>query len=179
MLSKFELNTFRKKRLKELLKTLFPEYDVIRIKNNGLILFGKKYFKLSFIKQRVHVSELCIDEIPKRLAKYRHGNIGYYVQTINTYLDHIINNNVCNIIDFLYKEYSNIKSSSRVDILLEDSQFSLPESNPDSETIGTILNKVIRNNNISDIIGNLNRLYPKESIRDQYCRVMFLIKNKI
>ncbi len=174
MQSKFEINSLRKKRLIEMLNTLFPEYSLIRIKRNGFILFGTRIIGIPIIKYKVHISELCIDELPKRLGKYRRGNIPGYLQVIDQYLEHILSNNVCNPIDFLYQEYSNIKSSSKIDILLEDSQKSLPESNPDSITIGTIIKEAFYNSDISSIIKALNNLTSKESTKDQYRRLLFL-----
>lgn len=177
MQSKFEINPLRKKRLMELLITLFPEYNIIRIKQTGLISFGNKLLLIPIIKHKVHISELCLDEIPKRLGKYRQGNIKSYVQLTNQYLEYIITNHVCNVIDYLYQEFSNIKSSSRVDALLEDAHLSLIESKPDSETIGVIIKQIIRKPDLSDIINLLNKVAIKEPIKDQYRRLSFLSKS--
>lgn len=174
MQSKFQINPLRKRRLLELLTTLFPEYSLIRIKRNGLISFGDKILCIPIIKQKVHISELCIDEIPRRLGKYRRGNIQNYINITNEYLEYIISSCACNVIDFLYQEYSNIKSSSKVDILLEDSQYFLTESKPDSETIGTIFKQVTRKHDISDLIKLLNKAHLKESVSDAKRRLLFI-----
>ena len=178
MQSKFKMNPLRKKRLIEMLKVLFPEYSLIRIKRNGLVLFGSIILFIPIIEQRIHISELCIDELPKRLGKYRRGSINNYINIINQYLECIITNNISNVIDFLYQEYSNIKSSTHINVLLEDAQYSLPESKSDSITIGVLFQQTKHKSILSDIIKNLKTIQVKEPIPDQFRRSSFLISKE-
>ena len=158
MQSKFELNPFRRTKLLGMLKILFPEYDLIRIKRNGMISFGFKVLCIPIIKQRLHISELCINEIPNRLGKFRKVNVTCYLQNIKEILEYIIVNNSNNVIDYLYQEFSNLKSSNKVDLLLEDAKVNSFESS-DSVTINILFkDQVKRNPNVKDIIKHLNRI---------------------
>jgi hypothetical protein len=166
-MQKFELTAFRKKKLRDMLQSLFPEYDLFRIKRNGMISFGYKFYFIPIIKKRIHISELCIDEIPKRIGKNRSV---CYMQSVNKTINYILVNHSYNIIDYLYQEYYNIKSSNKVDLLIKDNQLSSSESDSDSITIKTILlSKVKHNLNTKYIIKNLDRICSLSSSHNHHC----------
>jgi len=172
-------NTAQKLKLKTLLKVLFPSYTYVKIKKNGMVKLGIKilFDCIPVVQQTFHISELCITQFPDKLSQYRQGNVNYS-KVYNEYLEYIIYNRKCNVIDFLYAELQKIKSSSKVAILLEDAQLFLPESNSDSITIGTIItetrNHIPQSSKLNQTINFLNKLYPKESIKDQYDRLLFI-----
>lgn len=172
-------NTAQKTKLKVLLSVLFPYYTYIKIKKNGMIKLGTKILWgcIPIVQQTFHISELCITQLPDKLSQYRQGNTNY-TKIYNEYLEYIIHNRKCNIIDFLYSEFMKIKSSSKVDILLEDAQLFLTESNPDSITIGTIITgkHIPQSSKLKQTINLFNKFYPRESIKDQYDRLSFIIK---
>lgn len=172
-------NTAQKLKLKILITSLFPRYTYVKIKKNGMINLGTKILWncIPIVQQTFHISELCITQLPDKLSQYRQGNTNY-TKIYNEYLEYIIHNRRCNIIDFLYSEFLKIKSSSKVDILLEDAQLFLPEPNPGSITIGTIITETKKNTfqsfKLKQTIRFLNEFCPKESIKDQYDRLSFI-----
>jgi hypothetical protein len=176
--SMFEIkNKEHQMKLKELIKVLFPYYSYVSIKKNGVIKLGKKVFFncIPKIQLEIHVSELCISMIPVKLSEYRQGN-KRYAEVYNKYLEYIIYYHKCNIIDYLYDELLRIKSSSRVDILIENAQLFLPqtESGQSITTIGTIFsNNVPQKERLKDTL-ELLRNWTKESLIDQYNRLSFI-----
>src|SRR3972149_2300868 len=186
-MSIYKLNPLRKKKLIEILKTLYPEWNKIRIKRNGFIIY-KKYTNFGIIqifpkKEKYHISEICIHHLPKRLSLYRQGNTNY-TPIYNEWLEYIINNQLQNIVDYLYMEFCKIKTTDRSSIILENSVLSLPDRK-NNNTIGNIVKEIIRNYSI-DLNQNFNKtikiikLLEKESIKDIYERGIFLISsNKI
>lgn len=180
------MNKTRKEKLYSLLHILYPQYKYIQISNNGFVKFGD--IILSFIpivKEKVHISELAITNIPIKLSKYRQGNSNY-TEVYNKYLEYIILYQNCNVIDYLYKELLKIKSSSRVDILLENAQQLLPESNSDSITIGTIIKQTFKCkanifNRLNESITLLERRTKSrilESTEEQDERLKFILFNR-
>jgi len=177
-------NTSQKVKLKTLISILFPNFTYVKIKKNGMIKLGVKvlFDCIPIVQQVFHISELCITQFPEKLSQYRQGNINY-TKVYNEYLEYIIYNKKCNVIDFLYTELQKIKSSSKVETLLEDSQLFLKESQSDSITIGTIITET-RNNHIpqysklNKTINYLTGVYPKESIQDKYSRTSFISSNR-
>lgn len=172
-------NKEHKMKLKELIKVLFPCYSYISIKKNGTVKLGKKvlFNCIPKIQLKIHVSELCISILPVKLSEYRQGN-KRYAEIYSKYLEYIIYYHKCNVIDYLYDELMRIKSSSKVDILIENAQLFLQQAESgQSITIGTIikesLNNVPQKEKLKDTL-KLLRNWTKESLMDQYSRLSFI-----
>jgi hypothetical protein len=179
MNSIFKINKLRRKKLKEILKTLFPEYKYIFVKNNGVIIFRKYWF---FTYKSIHISELSITEIPERLSNFRQGD-KEYTPVYNQYLEYIIHYKIKNVIDYLYSEFLKVKKDSRLTILVENAKLLLPVAT-EYETIGSIITqeKQIKkrpiyyiNSKKIRIIQNLYETLLKESIIDKFERAKYLI----
>jgi hypothetical protein len=137
MNSIFKLKKLQRRKLKEIIKILFPEYEFVFIKLNGIIILRKYWF--SCIWKSIHVSELCITKIPERLSQFRGDNS--YFQKYNTCLEYIIHNNMYNVVDWLYTEFLKIKLDSRFKTIIRYNDKLLSENDPRFETIGSIINQ--------------------------------------
>lgn len=149
-----------------MLSVLFPEYSYIHVQKNGIVKLGSKLWVTHFTKHKLGVSELCWSELLKRLIKYRKGNETSYKKLLlehQIYTDFYDYNN--NLVDFLYNEFSKIKSSSKVDILLEDAHQSLLNSIESDKiiTIKTIFAKPRKRYNCDTVVEMLQKKY---SIKD-------------
>lgn len=177
----FKLDKRRKEKLLELIRTLYPTYDYVKITSQGFVKLGYKLLFIPIVKLKVHITELLITDVPKKLSVYRQGNTSY-VEIYNKYLEFIIYNKNCNVIDYLYNEFQKIKSSSKVEILLENQQLFLSESNSDSITIGTIIHQSFWGSTdsykLDETLKLLNR-FCKEPIKDQISRLSFIKNNRL
>lgn len=117
-----------------MIKLLFPEYKFILIKKNGIVKLRRYWFSL-FICKSIHISELCITEIPIKLSNFRQGD-NKYTPTYKEYLNDIIGNNLCNVIDWLYQEFLKIKKNSKIEVVSLSRK-----DDPKYETIDNIINK--------------------------------------
>jgi hypothetical protein len=95
-----------------MLEEMFYEFETIKVRRNGIVVFRRRWFHLQSTK--IHASELCIRELPKRLSMFlQQYNTGFY----NDYMDKfkerlakILSMEVYdNPIDFLYREFSEFK----------------------------------------------------------------------
>ncbi len=138
MNSIFKVTKLRRYKLKEMISLLFPEFKYIFVKNNGIVKFKRHWFSL-FTCKSIHVSELCITEIPNRLSEFRQGDIEYS-SVYSTYLEHIIYYKIYNIIDWLYSEFLKIKKDSKLEVLVSRSNLLLSVGDPEEcETISNII----------------------------------------
>lgn len=137
MESIFKLNKLQRRKLKEMIKILFPEYSSIFIKFNGIIILRKYWFSCTW--KSIHVSELCITQLPERLSKFKKES-SEHIPIYNMWLNHIIHNNICNVINWLYIEFLKIKHESVHCSYKHDGKL-LFDNDPRYETIGNILKK--------------------------------------
>ena len=108
----------QKKKLKEMILRLFPEYGYIKFKPHGLISLSKSFWHSLFKRNMVHITELCTVYIPERLEKLESRTIEeldgrvHYQRVYNirshTVLD-LLHHRANGIIDYLYNEYAYIK----------------------------------------------------------------------
>jgi len=180
MESIFKLNKLRRRKLKEMIKVLFPEVKFIFVRNNGVVIL-RKYWYSSY--KSIHVSELCITQIPERLSKFRQGD-NLYVPVYKSYLEYIIHSNAGNVINWLYSEFLKIRREPKLEILVKKNSLLLPE-NSNCETIGFIINQKekikkkpvcyrIKAKKI-EYIRNLYNSLMNESIIDKFERAKFLL----
>jgi hypothetical protein len=154
MNSIFKLSKLQRMKLKEMIRTLFPEYESIFVKFNGIIILRKYWYSCTW--KSIHVSELCITELPERLSKFK-KNSNEHVPIYNIWLNHIIHNNICNVINWLYIEFLKIKHESIYCCRYDSSLLS--ENDPKFETIGDILKR-----------SKIKKLTPKYRVRTKKIR---------
>jgi hypothetical protein len=173
MKSKLEITSLRKQRILLILKTLFPEYSYITISNSGNIRFKKHWISFG---SKVNIFELAFTDLSKRLSNYRNGNQNYYV-VYNEYLRDILSSRK-NIIDYIYFEFVKIRNSSKVELLVERSQFELPQSSSDKITIGEVISNLrITHTTLKDGLGdafNYIRRLNLENKQDRNDRFRFI-----
>jgi hypothetical protein len=121
-----------------MIRVLFPEYKYILVKFNGIINLRKYWYSLTW--KSIHVSELCITELPERLSKFKKGN-SEHVVTYNMCLNHIIHNNIYNVVNWLYFEFLKIKRESNTCPYYKNSNSLLSDNDPKYETIGDMFRK--------------------------------------
>ena len=64
-----KLTKYRRILLQQMLTDLFYEFDNIKLKRNGTVIFTKNKFKF-WKREKVHASELLIKEIPNRIERF-------------------------------------------------------------------------------------------------------------
>lgn len=107
-----QLNKSRRILLKTILENIFSEFDSIKIKRNGIVVFRRRWFYLR--AEKIHASELCISEIPKRLSillqEYNTGSYENYMLLFRENITQILlRETYNNIIDYLYEEFNKFK----------------------------------------------------------------------
>ena len=102
----------QKKKLKEMILKLFPQYTFIRIADNGIISLSKSFWHFIFmVNKKVHVSELCTVYIPERLDElycttFENGK--FHVSYSNVVME-LLHHRSKSVIDYLYDEFIGIK----------------------------------------------------------------------
>lgn len=61
------VTSLTKKRIKQMMGDLFPEYSYIRVRRNGMVILKKKWWYLK--KITTNVTNLLIDTIPRKLSE--------------------------------------------------------------------------------------------------------------
>jgi hypothetical protein len=173
MKSKIEITKLRRQRILLILKTLFPEYRYITISNSGNITFKKYWISYG---NKVNIFELAFTELSKRLSNYRNGNQNYFV-VYNDCLRDILSSRK-NLIDYIYFEFTKIRTSSKVELLVERSQFALPKGDSNKITIGEVISNlrvtnVSLKNGLGDAFSYIKRL-NLESKQDRSDRFRFI-----
>jgi len=109
------LTPIRKKKIIEMIKFLFPEYDNVVVKNSGLLIL-KKYTFLFFCKRElIPVTDIMLYELPKRLdAILQAQGIGDKVSpNIGSILELIIRcksyDSYFDITDYIWSKFIKIK----------------------------------------------------------------------
>lgn len=108
----------QKKKLKEMIQKLFPEYQYVRFGPSGLIFLSKSFWYCLFKRDILHITEICTVHIPERLEKLKYrtietfGNDTSYHRAFNEYshmvLD-LLHLRANKVIDYLYDEFINVK----------------------------------------------------------------------
>lgn len=106
----------QKKKLKEMIKKLFPQYQYVKFGPCGIIFLSKSFWHYLLKRKAIHITEMCTVYIPERLEKLDHriidDNSSSYRRVYNKY-SHIVldllHHRANNIIDYLYDEYILVK----------------------------------------------------------------------
>lgn len=108
----------QKRKLKEMIQKLFPQYQFVRFGPCGIIFLSRSFWHVLFKHKTIHITELCTVHIPERLEKLDtrtiidEGDFIPYQRVYNKY-SHIVldllHHRANNIIDYLYDEYTYIK----------------------------------------------------------------------
>ena len=102
-----KLTKHRRTCLRQMLSDLFYEFDRIRLKKNGTVVFWRNKWKF-WDKEVVHVSELIIKEIPQRIERAVASR--YWQPKIQKEVLKIINGeDFRDVTDYLWIEYTKIK----------------------------------------------------------------------
>jgi len=108
----------QKKKLKEMIKRLFPNYQYVKYGPSGLIFLSKSFWYFLFKREIIHITEMCTVLIPERLEELESKTIietdGHppYRRVYNKY-SHIVldllHHRTNKVIDYLYDEYVGVK----------------------------------------------------------------------
>jgi hypothetical protein len=116
----------RKKRILEMIKFLFPEYQSASIKNhNTTLILRKKGFLFFGKREYLPITDIMLYELPKRLdAKLKEHGIGDRVSyNLSNMLEFIIKcksfDNYFDITDYIYAKFVKLKSVETVEIVNE------------------------------------------------------------
>jgi hypothetical protein len=97
-----QLNKNRRNKLSLMLSILFQEFSFIRVKKSGLVVMKKKWYSLRSTK--VQSLDLCLTELPERMAAYRLESDVYYKRYL-MYLTFLLRSNHKNIVEYLFEEF--------------------------------------------------------------------------
>lgn len=147
----------QKKKLKEMILRLFPEYQYVKFGSNGLISLSKSFWYFIFKRETVHISELCTVYIPERLEKLE-NKTKMRVYNIHSHivLD-LLHYKANGVIDYLYDEYINIKY--RIHKICYTKSNILPEK---SYSLSTIL---LGEKKDSLVLSRLSNVHIKEALK--------------
>lgn len=102
----------QKKKLKEMVLQLFPQYVFVHIASNGIISLSKSFWHFIFmVNKKVHVSELCTVYIPERLNELYCTTFEYNRFRVNysSVVMELLHHRSKSVIDYLYDEFIGIK----------------------------------------------------------------------
>ena len=125
------LTKHRRLCLQQMLDELFYEFDKVKLKRNGFIIFQKNHFKF-WDRKKIHASELILKEIPTRIEsfarKFTVMNYTHYDPKIQEHVIEIINENkYIDIIEYLWSEFTKVKF--KVNTIKPSNAIILSESN--------------------------------------------------
>lgn len=108
------LTKHRRTCLQQMLKDLFYEFDRVKLRRNGIVIFQRNKWKF-WERETVHASELLIKEIPIRIeklsSKFNSKSYPYWKpKKVQNEIFRIINKNQqIDVIEYLWREYTKIK----------------------------------------------------------------------
>ena len=108
------LTILRRKRLKIMLDHLYPEYESIRIKSNGLTDFKKKWYSLKVEQKNINVTDICIYHLPRKLDNlarekgFGTGYINLFMHMINNILQYKVHLGYVDVMDYLWDQFQKI-----------------------------------------------------------------------
>jgi hypothetical protein len=156
----------QKKKLKDMIPKLFPEYQYVKFGPMGIILLSKSFWSFIFRKRTtIHITELCTVLIPERLEKLDHrtsdGEIIPYQRIYNKY-SHIVldllHHRASNVIDYLYDEYTYIKYNIHKTYYIANN--TLPQT---TYTLSELLTNPTKKDGI--VLSRLSNAYIKEALK--------------
>jgi hypothetical protein len=187
--------TLQRKKLTEIIKKIFPQYQFVRFGPCGLIFVSKSFWHSLFKREVIHITELCTVLIPERLEELDtrttpSGEAFPYQRVYNKYshvvLD-LLHHRANSIIDYLYDEYIYVKYNIHknyytINDVLPERTYSLSEIllpvKPDSIALSHLSSDNIKQalkrwSNISSVLNHpvlkkdvLNMWFKRE-IKDQ------------
>jgi len=108
------LTPLRKRRLKIMLDCLYPEYEYIHVKSNGLVDFKKKWYNLRVSQKNINITDLCIYHIPSKLDNLARvkglgtGYINLFMHMINNILRYKVHLGYRDVLDYLWEQFQTV-----------------------------------------------------------------------
>jgi len=107
------LTKHRRVCLQQMLTDLFHEFDSVKLKRNGFVIFRRNKFKF-WKTEKIYATDLIITEIPQRIERFARRfssrSYPYYDPKIQEKTLNIINSDInVDIIEYLWKEFTKIK----------------------------------------------------------------------
>jgi hypothetical protein len=156
----------QKKKLKEIIPKLFPQYQYIRFGRNGMIFLSKSFWHWIFKRTAIHITELCTVHIPERLEELDTRITNYeekasYKRVYNQYshvvLD-LLHHRANTVIDYLYNEYTYIKYGIHKTYYTVNNV--LPEK---TYTLSEVLCTPVKKDSI--VLSPLSNVYIKQALK--------------
>ena len=145
---------------------LFPEYKYVFVGKDGMVSLSKSLLHLIFIIfDRVHLTELCLVQIPERLEMlrikvFKENDTPVYENVYNSY-SHIVlemlHHRSRSIIDYLHDQYWYIKYG--INKNYNTVHNILPEY---AKSVSTILSRKVKTDSI--VLSRLSNAHVKQSL---------------
>lgn len=162
-------------RVKEMTVNLLTEYNFVKVKKSGLVSLKRKWWSLK--KDRVHITDLMISEIPKRIADIavRKGKGVEYVRTFNNHVASILYMSTYSVyfdlVDYAWSKY--------VDICLDVPKISFEINEFELEEPGNYLALGLFNNDYWMGIIKTLRQQALPPVKSKVLKQVNQIKNKV
>lgn len=157
----------QKKKLREMIQKLFPQYQYVKFGPCGIIFLSKSFWCSLFKRKAIHITELCTVYIPERLEKLdirirlNEEEILPYQRAYNKY-SHIVldllHHRANNIVDYLYDEYTYVKYGIHKKCCAATN--TLPET---TNTLSNILSNTIKKDSL--VLSPLSNAYIKQALK--------------
>ena len=159
--------TLQKKKLKEMIRKLFPQYQFVRFGPCGIILLSKSFWRSLFTRKTVHIVELCTVLIPERLEELDSRTIDgedrfIRYQRVHNKYSHIVldllHHRANSIIDYIYDEYTYIKYGIHKNYHIIHN--TIPES---TITLSNVMSQSLKRDSI--VLSPLSNSYIKQALK--------------
>lgn len=157
----------QKKKLKEMILKLFPQYQYVKFGPCGLIFLSKSFWHFYFVKKEtIHITELCSVHIPERLQElyvktFEDNEVIPYQRVFNQYSQmvlHMLHYRTNKVIDYLYDEYVHIKYGLHRNYYVKNNI--LPEQ---TYTLSEILKDPVKKDGI--VLSNFSTVQVKKTLK--------------
>lgn len=144
-----EVTPLVKRKVKEMLKQLISEVNYVRVKKSGIVVLKKKWYSCKRVK--TDITNICLSEIPKLLAKSAHEkNMGdQYEKVFNEHISNLMSLKFYSpnfeIVNYLWSNFLNIHLQVPVVLTITERSGLVPQhtSNYMSYMLGAL--KILKN----------------------------------
>ena len=108
-IEKLIISTSAKEKLLKMALALFPEYSKITLGRNGMVKFFRRgIFKL-YPQAKIHFSDLCLADIPRRMSMSRYGNTDLTRQYFKEITVRLRPGSLNYVVDYLWEEFMKVR----------------------------------------------------------------------
>jgi hypothetical protein len=178
MMNLIKITQLVKRRVKDLVSGLLPEFGYVRVTNQGLVVLKKKWW--SFNRTIVNVKDLFIDVLPRKLAescrpkgygdlyKRLFSNAIYFLLQLRAYKKNMdIVDYIWDKYNLLYREIPTVTTTVEVNVLEDPAYRYLPVLSPMSSYyipgVTRLLRIMRRKGSVERILEKISKIISKRT----------------